>query len=90
MLEIGVYSAIFEYNDGAFGIRNVLKRFNVVSGVCFGQGSVKGNLKSVNVSERKSSDERKKCRTTIRKIRKGFLDKEKEVEVNELYVSDGF
>ena len=38
MLETGVYSALLEYNDGAFGIQNVLKWFNVVSGVCFGQG----------------------------------------------------
>ena len=36
MLEIGVYSAILEYNNGVFGIQNVLKWFNVASGVCFG------------------------------------------------------
>ena len=90
MLKIGVYFAILEYNDGAFGIQNVLKRFNVVSGVCLGQGSLKINLKSVNTSKRKSSDEGKRRRKTIRKIKKGFLDKDKEIEVNESYVSGGF
>lgn len=89
-LEIGVYSAILEYNDRAFGIPNVLKRFNVVSGVCFGQRSVKKNLKSENASKRKSSDEGKNCRKTIRKIKKDFRDKEKEIEVNGSYVSGGF
>ena len=42
------------------------------------------------LKERKSSDEGKKWTETIRKIKKGFLDKEKESEVNESYVSSGF
>ena len=66
------------------------KQFNVVSRVCFGQGSVKRNLKSVNTSKRMLSEEGNKCRKTFRKIRKGFLDKEKEIEVNESFVSAGF
>ena len=44
---------------------------------------VKKTLKSVNTSKRKSSDEGKKCTKTIRNIKKGFLDKEKEIEVDE-------
>ena len=70
MIDIGVDSAILEYNDDTFGIRNVLKRLNVVSGVCFAQGSVKRNLKSVKTSNTNLSDEEKKHRKTIRKIKK--------------------
>lgn len=72
------------------GLKKVLKRFNIVSEVCFGQGFVKKTLKSVNASKRKSSDEGKNCRKTIRKIKKDFRDKEKEIEVNGSYVSGGF
>ena len=34
----------------------------------------------MNASKRKSSDEKKKHRKTIRKIKKGFLDKEKKLK----------
>ena len=50
-LEIGIYSARLKYNGGTFSIQNVLKRFNVISGVCFEQRSVNRNLKSVNTSK---------------------------------------
>lgn len=89
-LEIGIYSARLKYNDGTFSIQNVLKRFNVISGVCFEQRSVNRNLKSVNTSKWKSSDEGKKSRKTIGKIKKSFPDKEKEIEDNESNVSGGF
>ena len=56
----------------------------------FWAGSVKRNLKSLNAYKRKSSDGGKKRRKTIRKIKKGFVDKEREAEVNESYVSGGF
>ena len=56
----------------------------------FWAGSVKRNWKNVNASKRKSSDGGKKRRKTIRKIKKGFLDKERETEVNESYISGGF
>lgn len=56
----------------------------------FEQRSVNRNLKSVNTSKWKSSDEGKKSRKTIGKIKKSFPDKEKEIEDNESYVSGGF
>ena len=79
-LEIGVYSAVLQFNDGALGVENVFNHFGLGEGRCFVAGSMQKDRKSVCDAEIKSSDAGKKQRKRIRKIKKGFVDNEKENE----------
>ena len=89
-LEIGVYSAVIQFNDGAIGVEKVFNHFGLGEGRCFVAGSIKKDRKSVRDANIKSSDAGKKQRKRIRKIKKGFADNEKETEKVETYVCGGF
>ena len=40
ILEIGVYSEIVQFNDGAGALLKLLNHFNISDGICFQNGSV--------------------------------------------------
>ena len=88
-LEIGVYSAVLQYNEGAQGFIPVLKHFEFSSGLYFNQGVLHRNNVSIRTSQQKDSDTGKKRRKALRRRKKGFIDKEKESETIEPYVSGG-
>ena len=90
VLEMGINSAIIEYNDGAFGIHKVLNHVGVETGLCTHRGSVARNKRRLIQSARKCSAKGIQRRKTLRTIKKGFLDQEKELEKEESYVAGGF
>ena len=88
-LELGGYSAILQFNDGALGVENVFNHFGLGEGRCFIAASTQKSDNSVRWAEKKSVAG-KKQRKRIRKIKKGFADDEKEKETIESYVCGGF
>ena len=80
LLEMGVHSAIIEYNDGATGVGKVLKLLGVEPGYFYEAATIKRNTERIKNSRRKSSEAGIARRKSLRTIKKGFLDKEKEQE----------
>ena len=89
-LEMGVNSAILEFNAGPKGIYKVLNYFNMEPGIITQNSSSKKLAKRIRNSEKRQSDVVKKRRKHLRGIRKGFTDMEKEQEGGESYVPGGF
>jgi len=90
VLDIGVASAVINYNDGLGGIRKVFDRLGLSPGSYMISGSWRKDVSRVKNMARKSSTEQKLIRRKIRGIRKGFIDTEKEKEGGESYVSGNF
>ena len=89
ILEIGVNSAVLQFNEGAHGITNVLKHFLINCGVYTNFGSEVKNHSSVSWSNSKSSATGKARRKRLRGIKKNVLDVQKENETDS-YVPGGF
>ena len=85
VFEMGVNSAILEYNLGANGIQEVFNYFSSTTGKFTSSGSAKRDS-GVRFTKRKSSEHGKTQRKKLRSIKKGFSDKEMEEEVVEAYV----
>ena len=90
VLEMGVNSAIIEFNDGSNGVHKVLNYLGVETGYLTKLGSIARNKRRISHSARKCSTNGKQRRRTLRTIKKGFLDTEKELEKEESYVAGGF
>lgn len=85
ILELGVYSAIIEFNDGSCGLKPVfdLLGFN---NLCFLQNRLaKRDTSRINAMKRKSSEAGISQRKHLRAVRKGFIDTEKENEPKPSY-----
>ena len=87
VLEMGTNSAILEFNDGSFGVSSVLKYFEISNGYCFDRLSEKRDKERVDKSTKKMNQERKLKRKTIRAVKKGYIDKERD---KESYIPGGF
>ena len=59
-IELGVNSAILQFNDGAHGIRNVLEQFSIKYGIYTNIGSIRKDESSIRWSNSKSSEAKKK------------------------------
>ena len=90
VLQMGVNSAIIEFNDGNAEIEKVLNLLGINFGRETNNGTMKRNSKRIDHSRRKSSELGKQRRKKLRTIKKGFADKEKELEEVECYVPGGF
>ena len=90
VLEMGINSAIIEFNDGPNGIHKVLNFVGVEAGYQTQLKSAARNKRRVSRSVKKCSVKGKQRRKTLRTIKKGFLDQEKELEKEECYVAGGF
>ena len=88
-LEMGVNSAILQFNDGQFGIANVLSQFGIENGVYFSSLTTKANYSSVQNAISKVSDKVKTQRKRLKAIKKGLLDVEIEKEGGKSYVRGG-
>ena len=89
VLEMAVNSAIITFNEGPIGIQDVLKCLNICPGICFEQLSIKHTEDRIKNLQRKSSEKEKRQRKKLRSIRKGFIDRQEELEGNESYKSGG-
>ena len=76
-LEIGVYSALLQFNDGACGISQVMEKLgmncNKLQLKCYQRDE-----KRISAMCRKSSVKVKQRRKEVLHARKGFVDKDRE------------
>ena len=80
IIEIGISSAIINFNDGASGMHTVLKNLRLHDGYFTNLYSKQHDTSRVKVADRKSTLITKQRRKKLRAIRKGFQDKKKEIE----------
>ena len=90
VLEMGVNSAIIEFNDGPKGIYNVLKYLQLQPGFVTERNSTEKLKKRVNLARKKQSARVKIRRKVLRGVRKGYSDKEREKEGGDSYVAGAF
>ena len=90
VVEIAAASAAINYNEGAMGIRNVFRRLGIFPGKFMEKLARKKNMKRLNDSLNKSSEQGKKRRKKLRSIKKGYEDKEKEQGEGESYASGAY
>ena len=90
VLEMGVHSAILEFNEGPKGFYKVLNKFYMEPGIFTEQSSSKKVAEKIRNTVKKQSDFVKKRRKHLRGIRKDFIDMEKEQEGGESYVPGKF
>ena len=92
IIEIGVASAVLEFNNGTQGIRKIYENAGLHFGKFITAACKKKNKNRIGIMTHKSSDSVNKKIKKLRAIRKGFCDKEKEEEEegDESYVSGGY
>ena len=89
LIEIGISSAIITFNDGASGIHTVLKNLHLHDGYFTNLYCEQHDTSRVKVADRKSSPITKQRRKKLRARRKGFQEKNKEIE-GEFYAPGDF
>ncbi len=89
-LECAVNSAVIQFNEGPNGIHSVLEALGVKAGIVTTPSSNKRTYRRNKNINKKMSDKSKKRRKLLRGIKKGYIDKEKEQEGGDSYVSGGF
>ena len=90
VLELGVSSAILEFNEGSFGVNSVFQQYGITNGYCFNLLSERRDRVRTAICDKKVTVVGKSRRKKIRAIKKGLVDKEKELEPKETYVAGGF
>ena len=88
-LEIGVYSAILEFNEGKSGIERVMELVGLEIGSQQATQNLNAQKRHLRITSRKSAEPAKKRRKTLRAERKNWSDKNKEKEGN-VYEAGGF
>ena len=84
-LDMGVHSAIISYNDGFSGLLKVLKACGLKTGILTERFVQTHDTIRVKASDRRSSEPVKMRRKKLHCIRKGYQDKNEEVE-GEMYL----
>ena len=87
---MATYSAIIHYNDGFEKLRDVFSEIGLQVSIYFVDGAAEKDKQRVSQCLKKSCEKGKKRRRTLRATRKGFLDKEKEEEGGESYITGIF
>ena len=85
VIEMGVNSAILQFNDGISSIHNVFQYFGFEVGSVTNNVSLRGDRRSINKSLRMSSEEGKLRRKKLRSKDKSQKDKEIETELIDSY-----
>ena len=89
MVEQAVYSAIGQFNDGTASFISVLRRLGINPGHFTTAQCREKDIRRIDCSKRKSTDTVMSRRKHLRAVRKGFLDKNAEVE-GETYSKGAF
>ena len=84
-VEMAVNSSVIVYNDGFLALTSVFEHISLQPGIYFIKGAQKKNAERIRNMDKKSTDETKQRRKTLRSVRKGFIDSEKEKEGGEAY-----
>ena len=89
-LEISLYSAIINFNDGFSGIKDVLRTLGLNVSKYVDNGVTQKDQQRITHSKRKSSEEGKRKRKKLRALKRGYIDKEMEDEGGKSYLSGSF
>lgn len=89
ILELATASAVISFNDGACGLLPVLTELGIEPGSKMSQASRNADAARIKNIQHKSSEKQKKRRRQLRGIKKGFIDREQELE-GETYQSGAF
>ena len=90
IVELAVYSAVINFNSGLLAFEDVFKGLHIEPGHYFyknAENHDKARLRSIAL---KDTDSKKKRRKTLRSIRKGHIDKNKENEGGDAYKAGNF
>ena len=86
LLQLGVNSAVIGLNEGGNCAIRVLEKLGIDIGKETVGGTARKNKIEIKKMNLKTGDSTKMRRKQLRKVRKGFLDKERETEKEEPYV----
>ncbi len=89
-METAVYSAIIEFNGGKIAICKVAKQLGLKCGYFMINGAFAADKARVLKNKEQSGEKSKKRRKRLRAIKKGFQDKEIELEGKEPFASGSF
>jgi len=89
IVEIATAAAVLQFNDGGYGVVNVMKSLNMEVGYFARRGIYSLMNKRVYFSDKKTEMVTKKRRKKLRSMKKGFEDKDLEQE-GEKYITGGF
>ena len=78
-----------EFNEGCQGIHKVIEYMELDTGSQLTTKSMQQDSVCANKMVKKCSEKGKKRRKTLRAVKKGHLDKEKELEPRESYIAGG-
>ena len=87
VLEIAASSAIITFNDGFQSVSRVIQEIGMLPGQFFQQGAVNKDSRRTDLCSRKSSESYIKRRKQLRAKRKGYIDKEREIEGGDSYAA---
>ena len=90
ILEIGVSSAVLEFNEGTAGIFSVFLKLGIHTGKYMNKATSVSNATRISSALKKSSKQGLVRRKKLRAIKKGFSDKEKETEQVDSYISGAY
>ena len=90
VLEIGVASAVINFNDGMSGFEKLFSRLNLSFGVIINSGAIEKDQQRIKNMNNKFQETVKMKRKKLRAVRKGYIDKEKDNEGGESYLTGNF
>lgn len=90
VLDIGVASAVIQFNDGLSGFQKLFQRLNLSVGTYTKAGAIEIDTRRIGNMEVKSRKETMLARKKLRAIKKGHVDKEKQSEGGDSYVTGNF
>jgi len=90
ILEMGVASAVINYNDGLRGFQRVFTQLQIPPGSFMLSGSLRKDIDRVKNMDKKTQVKQKSRRKKLRSIKKGYTDQEKHTEGGDSYVSGQF
>ena len=77
LLDIGVSSAIINFNEGLAGLKRIFNKINLDFGF-YSEGATKKDTDRMRHTKRKSTETFMTSRKMLRGIKKGFIDNEKQ------------
>jgi hypothetical protein len=90
VLDIATFSAILNYNDGTNGLLVIFEKLKISAGRFSHDGANNLDTSRVKNMDKKETVEVKKARKDNRAARKGYIDKERDKEGGDSYVSGNF
>ena len=89
-LEIGVASAVINFNDGMSGFEKLFSHLNLSLGVNTKSGAIEKDQQKIKNMKNKFQEIVEMKRKKLRVVRKGYIDKEKDNKGGELYFTENF